>query len=166
MPLWHSLCSSTLLVRLLFLAYPRDQCLGLNSTFNLLPILVFYLHPALWRVMTSKPTSTAWHHKLILQVESFRMSLNPQKSQYIWFGTRQQLDKLDLGALFLEFPSFVFSTSVQDLGVILDQELSFVEHITPLIRACFYYLHQLQVVSCSHSSSSTATLVHAFMVNF
>ena len=52
-----------------------------------------------------------------------------QKSQYIWLGTRQQLDKLDLAALSLEFPTFVFSTSVRDLGVILDQELSFVEHI-------------------------------------
>src|SRR6218665_202578 len=61
-----SLSSSTLLFRvgaLLLLAYSRDQCLGLYTTFYLLLILVLYLHPALWRVipmpMTSKPTSTA-----------------------------------------------------------------------------------------------------------
>src|SRR6218665_3004162 len=78
------LSSSILLVRvgaLLLLAYPRDQCLGLCSTFYLLLILVLYLHPALWRVipmpMTSKPTSTAWHHKLILQFESFCMPRTP-----------------------------------------------------------------------------------------
>src|SRR6218665_562582 len=29
-------------------------------------------------------------------MSSNRLLLNPQKSQYIWFGTRQQLDKLDL----------------------------------------------------------------------
>src|SRR6218665_280998 len=81
-----------------------------------------------------------------------------QKSQYIWFGTRQQLDKPDLAALSLEFPTFVFSTSVRDLGVILDQELSFVEHITALTRSCFYHLRQLRVVSRSLSASSTATL--------
>ena len=76
-------------------------------------------------------------------MSSNRLLLNPQKSQYIWFGTRQQLDKLDLAALFLEFPIFVFSTSVWNLGVILAQELSFVEHITTLTRSCFYHLRQL-----------------------
>src|SRR6218665_1921918 len=49
--------------------------------------------------------------------------------------------------------------------VILDQELSFVEHITALTRSCFYHLRQLRVVSCSLSASSTVTLVHAFIVN-
>src|SRR6218665_327879 len=80
----NDLSSSTLLVRvgaLLLLAYPRDRCLGLYSTFYLLLILVLYLHPALWRVipmpMMSKPTSTAWHHKLILQFASFRMQRTP-----------------------------------------------------------------------------------------
>src|SRR6218665_275466 len=74
------LSSSTLLVRvaaLLLLTYPRDQC----STFYLLLILFLCLHPALWRVipmpMMSKPTSTAWHIKLILQFESFRMPQTP-----------------------------------------------------------------------------------------
>src|SRR6218665_1449830 len=78
------LSSSTLLVRvgaLLLLAYPRDQCLGLYSTFFSLLILVLYLHPALWRVIptpiTSKPTSTAWQHKLILQFVPFRMPRTP-----------------------------------------------------------------------------------------
>src|SRR6218665_1470227 len=50
-------------------------------------------------------------------------------------------------------------------GVILDQELSFVEHITALTHSCFYHLRQLRVVSRSLSASSTATLVHAFIVN-
>ena len=56
-------------------------------------------------------------------------------------------------------------TSVRDLGVILDQELSFDEHVTALTRSCFYHLRQLRVVSRSLSGSSTATLVHAFIVN-
>src|SRR6218665_2039992 len=62
-------------------------------------------------------------------------------------------------------PTFVFSTSVRDLGVILDQELSLAEHISSLTRSCFYQLRQLRVVSRSLSSSSTATLVHAFILN-
>src|SRR6218665_2295803 len=57
-------------------------------------------------------------------MSSNRLLLNPQKTQYIWLGPRQQLDKLDSESLSAEFPTFLFSTSVRDLGVILDQELS------------------------------------------
>src|SRR6218665_868294 len=37
----------------------------------------------------------------------------------------------------------------RDLGVILNQELSFAEHISSLMRSCFYQLRQLRVVSLS-----------------
>src|SRR6218665_1226701 len=101
-------------------------------------------------------------------MSSNRLFLNPQKPQYIWFGTRQQLDKLDLAAWSLEFPTSVFSTSVRDLGVIpVDQELSFVEHnyhradslvLLPLTPAAgglplsfrFFYCH---LSACIHSQS-------------
>jgi len=49
--------------------------------------------------------------------------LNPTKTQFIWFGTRQQLAKIDLGLLATNYPHFTFSSSVRDLGVTLDQKL-------------------------------------------
>jgi len=64
-----------------------------------------------------------------------------------------------------EFPTFLFCTSVRDLGVILDEELSFAEHITARTRFCYYHLRQLRVISRSLSSSSASTLVHAFIAN-
>ena len=101
-------------------------------------------------------TLTAW-------LSSNRLRLNPSKTQYIWLGTRQQLAKLDLAFLAAEFPQVPFSTSVQDLGVILDQELSFSKHISMLSRACYYQLRQLRVVARSLSFSAASTLVHAFV---
>src|SRR6218665_1030343 len=98
-------------------------------------------------------------------MSSNRLLLNPQKTQYIWLGTRQQLDRLDSESLSAKFPTFLFSTFVRDLGVILDQELSFAEHITALTRSCYCHLRQLRVVSRSLSSSSASTLVHAFIAN-
>jgi len=53
-------------------------------------------------------------------MSSNHLRLNHLKTQYIWLGTQQQLAKLDLVSLSHEFPTFVFSTSVRDLGVILD----------------------------------------------
>jgi len=100
-------------------------------------------------------------------MSSNRLHLKPQKSQYIWFsivGTRQQLEKLDLAALSFEFPTFCFLYRCPRLGG-HPWPGSFAEHITELIRSCFYHLRQLRVVSRSLSSSSTATLVHAFIIN-
>jgi len=98
-------------------------------------------------------------------MSSNRLRLNPTKAQYIWLGTRQQLEKLDLDSLSAEFPTFAFPTSVRNLGVILDQELSFAKHITALTRSCYYQLRQLRVVTRSLPTSSASTLVHTFILN-
>ena len=92
-----------------------------------------------------------------------RLRLNPSKTEFIWLGTRQQLAKIDFSALSTAFPLFSFSTSVRDLGVILDQELSFTKHINSVTRSCFYQLRQLRVISRSLSSNAAAILVHAFI---
>src|ERR1700733_7399435 len=54
-----------------------------------------------------------------------RLRLNPSKTKFIWLGTRQQLSKLDLAAIAADFPHLTFSSVVRDLGVTLDQELTF-----------------------------------------
>jgi ribonuclease P/MRP protein subunit RPP40 len=98
-------------------------------------------------------------------MSSNRLRLNPTKTQYIWFGTRQQLAKIDMKALALEFPLVTFSPFVRDLGIILDQELTFTRHINLLCRSCYYQLRQLKVVSRSLSFNAASTLVHSFVVS-
>jgi hypothetical protein len=98
-------------------------------------------------------------------MSSNRLRLNPSKTQFIWLGTRQQLAKIDLCAQSTNFPLFSFSTSVRDLGVILDQELTFTQHANAVSRSCFYQLRQLRVISRSLTPSAAATLVHAFVTS-
>src|SRR6218665_2969274 len=98
-------------------------------------------------------------------MSSNRLRLNPTKTQFIWFGTRQQLAKIDLGSLAIKYQHFTFSSSVRDLRVTLDQELTFVQHINLLCRSCYYQLRQLRVVSCSLSPAAASTLAHAFVVS-
>ena len=97
-------------------------------------------------------------------MSSNRLRLNPSKTQFIWLGTRQQLAKIDLAALATEFPQFAFSTTVRDLGVTLDQELTFARHIHQLCRDCYYQLRQLRVVSRSLTTNAASTLIHSFVV--
>jgi hypothetical protein len=124
-----------------------------------------YTHCSAYQAASAVRSMSCATDSLSAWMSSNRLRLNPAKTQYIWLGTRQQLEKLDLESLSAEFPTFTFSTSVRNLGVILDQDLSFTKHITALTRSCYYQLRQLRVVTRSLSSSSASTLVHAFILN-
>src|SRR6218665_3593211 len=98
-------------------------------------------------------------------MSSYRLRLNPHKTQFIWLGTRQQLAKLHMVALTSAFTHFTFSSTVHDLGVTLDQELTLASHIHSLCRACYYQLRQLRRISLSVTSTTAATLVHSFVTS-
>lgn len=89
--------------------------------------------------------------------------MNPTKTQLIWFGTRQQLLKLDFPLLAEKFPSFTFLSSVRDLGVVLDSMLTFSEHIANLTRSSYFHLRRLRAIRRSVSSSVFTTIIHAFI---
>ena len=57
---------------------------------------------------------------------------------------------------------FTFSSSVRDLGVTLDSNLTFSEHLLNLTRSCYYHLRRLRAIRRSVSSVFTA-IVHAFI---
>jgi len=92
-----------------------------------------------------------------------RLCLNAMKTQLIWFGTRQQLAKLDFPLLTEKFPAYTFSSSVRDLGVTLDSSLTFTEHISNLTRSCYFQLRRLRAIRRSVSHSIFTSIVHAFV---
>ena len=51
-------------------------------------------------------------------MSSNRLSLSSAKTQLIWFGTPQQLLKLDHALLSDRFPHFTFHATVRDLGAV------------------------------------------------
>lgn len=60
---------------------------------------------------------------------------------------RPVLRSVPSGYALLEFPHIVFSTTVCDLGVILDSELTLFRHLSQLILGCYFKLRELRVVS-------------------
>src|SRR6218665_3706708 len=91
-----------------------------------------------------------------------RLLLNPSKTQAIWLGGHRQLAKIGGQRLSSLFPPLTFSTSVRDLGAMLDSELAFSHHINLIARKCYY---QLQGVSRSLTHQSRLTLVHTFVTS-
>ena len=53
-----------------------------------------------------------------------------------------------------------FSTTVRDLGVTLDQELTFSEHVRNVCRTCFYHLCQIRSKHRSLTTKAATTLMH------
>ena len=96
-------------------------------------------------------------------MSSNRLSINTSKTQFIWFGTPQQLHKLDFVLLSEKFPLFTFSSSVRDLGVTLYSSLTFTDHISNLTRSSYFHLRRLRVIRRSVSFAIFTTLVHAFV---
>src|SRR6218665_1110892 len=96
-------------------------------------------------------------------MSSNRLSLNPNKTQFIWFSTPQQLSKLDLPLLTERFPSFAFYSSVRNLGVVLDSTLTFSEHVANLTRSSYFHLRLLRAIRCSVFSHVFTSFVHAFV---
>src|SRR6218665_2455297 len=65
----------------------------------------------------------------------------------------------------VRFPHIAFSLTVRDLGLTLDQQLTFAPHINRLCRDCYYQLRQLLTISRSLTFTATATFVHAFVTS-
>ena len=96
-------------------------------------------------------------------MSSNRLSLNSAKTQLIWFGTPQQLLKLDHALLSDRFPHFTFQTTVRDLGVTLDSALTFSQHISNLTRSSYFQLRRLRTIRKAVSVPIFTSIVHAFV---
>ena len=55
------------------------------------------------------------------------------------------------------------SSTVYDLGFLLDSQLTTKDHVSALCQSCFWQLRQLRLVRSSLTSDTAKTLVHAFI---
>ena len=69
-----------------------------------------------------------------------RLKLNADKTQFIWLGTRQQLDKIDIKEIPLQSVVVDIDNEVKNLGVILDTQLSLSNQVSSLSKLCFFHL--------------------------
>ena len=92
-----------------------------------------------------------------------RLKMNSDKTQVIWFGTRQQLAKVTVQDLQLLTDRIPFVTSVSNLGFHLDSELTMSRHVDSVCRSGFFQLRQLRAVRSSLTPDCAKMLVHAFI---
>ena len=92
-----------------------------------------------------------------------RLRLNPSKTQVMWLGSSQQLDKINIRDVPLLSASVTVVNTARDLGVILDSQLSLDAHVASVCRSSYHQLKQLRPVARSLSVEAAKTLVQAFV---
>ena len=70
-----------------------------------------------------------------------------------------QLNSIDVDIM--NNASVPFSTVVNDLGVLLDSQLTMADHVAALSRSCLFHMRQL--TSIKQTLTLDATKIHAFV---
>ena len=78
-------------------------------------------------------------------------------------GTWLQPAKVDSSSVARGSSSLECQSTVNNLGVTIDSQLTMKDHVRRTCIACFYQLHQLRVVRRSISPEVCASRVHAFI---
>ncbi|KAF7696006.1 hypothetical protein HF521_006100, partial [Silurus meridionalis] len=91
--------------------------------------------------------------------------LNSDKTEILLIGPKTSIQKLQHLNLHLDGCSVTTSSTVNDLGVILDSNLSFNNHINQVTKAAFFHLKNISKFRNMLSISDAEKLVHAFMTS-
>ncbi|XP_056098168.1 uncharacterized protein LOC130076896 [Rhinichthys klamathensis goyatoka] len=91
--------------------------------------------------------------------------LNSDKTEVLLIGPKNYTQNLLQYDFNIEGCPVTFSTTVKDLGVILDRNLSFENHISSVTRTAFFHLRNIAKLRNMLSVSDAEKLVHAFMTS-
>jgi len=96
---------------------------------------------------------------------SNRLKLNTGKTQFTCLGTSHQLAKVDASIFVVSGAAIDLLRSVTCLGVSIDQELTFADHIRSLACRCFFWIRQLRSVRRTLTSDTIIALVDALVIS-
>ena len=96
-------------------------------------------------------------------MSSNRLKLNGDKTQFIWMGSRQRLTKIQQDTLLVQGAELSPLGSVRDLGFIIDSKLTMSDHVSSVVRSCFFQLRQMRSVRHSLPVEARKALVHCFI---
>jgi len=98
-------------------------------------------------------------------MRSNRLKVNPAKTDLIWFATSRCQQQLVRHPLSFGEATIRPSTTVRDLGVILDSELSFGPHISSLVGRYFFQLRRIKSCVKALPSDAAKAVVNSFVVS-
>ena len=98
-------------------------------------------------------------------MQSNRLTLNTSKTELLWCTTTRRQHLLPRSALRIGADVITPSTTVRDLGIFIDVDLSMRSHVQRTVAGCFAVLLQLRSIRRSVPSSVFQTLVVALVLS-
>ena len=93
------------------------------------------------------------------------LKINDSKTEFIIIGSNQQLNKLQQSSITVGNSTVESVSSVRNLGVLFDQNLSMKSHIMNICKKGFYQIYRLRQIRCYFDRSMIERLVHAFITS-
>ena len=154
---------------LLFVLYTADVCdiatahgLGVHAYADDVQ-LYNHCHPRDQRDTAARFSSCVAEIKSWM--DSNRLKLNSDKTETMWLGSRQKLQQITVREIQIGDDTIRTKEKLRNLGVIFDEELSFVQQANAVAQSGFYHLRQLWTVRRVLSTDVAKTLVNAFVAN-
>src|SRR5258706_263834 len=94
-----------------------------------------------------------------------RLQLSASKTEIMWCSSYRRQHQIPMAYLNIGGTSVQPVSTVRDLGVHLNSDLSMRAHITATVRACFTVLRQIRSVQRSLSRSAMLTLIRALVIS-
>ena len=106
-------------------------------------------------------------HSCLEEIEAWMktnyLQLNWSKTQAIQVGTVNQINSTPITSITFSGQTIPLSSSVTNLGVIFDPQLTFETHIKSLCQKSFYHLKNISKLRPMLSKAAAERLVHAFV---
>uniref|UniRef100_A0A3B3CXG6 Reverse transcriptase domain-containing protein n=1 Tax=Oryzias melastigma TaxID=30732 RepID=A0A3B3CXG6_ORYME len=91
--------------------------------------------------------------------------LNPEKTEVMILGPKHLRDALSDQIVSLDGVNVASNSSVRNLGVLFDQDLSFKAHISQACKTAFFHLRNIARIRNMLSKSDAEKLIHAFVTS-
>ena len=96
-------------------------------------------------------------------MSSNRLRLNPSKTELIWLGTSRRLQHCAGLTMSVCGADVRPVECVRDLGVLIDSNMTLLNHVNSVAGICFYQLRQLRIIRRSLTTEAAHLLVRALI---
>ena len=103
--------------------------------------------------------------EILSWMQSNRLQLNADKTELIWCATPRRLPLLPVVPIRVGSAIISPSSSVRDLGVYIDADLSMRTHVSKTTAGCFAALRQIRSVRRSLPTAAIQTLVVSLVLS-
>ena len=96
---------------------------------------------------------------------SNRLQLNPSKTEVLWCSSGRRQHQIPVTPVGIGGASITPVSTVRDLGVHINSDVTMASHVTATVRACFAVLRQIQSVRRSLPHAMLVTLLRALVIS-